>query len=249
MNETEQVTLVRVRGRLRDIALPLRCPACGAAAGVPLRVERVFVREHRRQGVITHTTRGVTTYHVASISVPFCTACAARHMAERAATESPPSPLRTTVAMYGVVALVALAAALVFAAFIWNEIAGGWRPTLTFAAAIASGCAVFAGWFVVQAVNAWRASTTPPPTSITAAFDFGDRQMRRFEPEWREYRLRNAGYARAFTQANAARLWDDKGPLALRAARFRRIAGSLRIAAAAALIVVFVLLVLQAGAP
>lgn len=151
--------------------------------------------------------------------------------------------------MYGVVALVALAVALVFAAFVWNESAGGWHPTLTFATAIAAGCAVFAVWFAMQAVNAWRASTTLPPTSVTSAFDFGDRQMRRFEPEWREYRLRHAGYARAFTQANAARLWDDEGPLALRAARLRRIAASLRIAAAAALIVVFVLLVLQAGTP
>jgi hypothetical protein len=249
MTDAEQVTLVRVRGRLRDIALPPRCPACGAAAGVPLRVERVFARERRRRGVVTDTARGVTTFHIASINVPFCTACAARHMAERAATEPPPSPLRTTVAMYGVVALVALAAALVFAVFIWNELAGGWRSTLTFAAAIATGCTVFAGWFAVQAMNAWRASATLPPTSITAAFDFGDRQMRRFEPEWREYRLRHAGYARAFIQANAARLWDDEGPQAIRAARLRRIADSLRIVAAAALVVAFVLLALQAGAP
>lgn len=249
MTDTEQVTVVRVRGRLRDITLPPRCPACGAAAGVPLRVERVFARERRRRGIITDAARGVTTFHVATINVPFCTACAARHMAERAATESPPSPLRTTVVMYGVVALVALAAALVFGMFIWNELAGGWRPTLTFAASIAAGCAVFAGWFAVQAANAWRASITLPPTSITAAFDFGDRQTHRFEPEWREYRLRHAGYARAFIQANAARLWDDEGPQAIRAARLRRIVGSLRIVAAAALVVVFVLLALQAGTP
>ncbi len=249
MTDTEQVTLVRVRGRLRDITLPPRCPACGAAAGVPLRVERVFARERRRRGVVADAARGVTTFHVATINVPFCTACAARHMAERAATEPLPSPLRTTVAMYGVVALIALAAALVFGVFIWNELPGGWRPTLTFAASIAAGCAVFAGWFVVQAVNAWRASMTLPPTSITAAFDFGDRQARRFEPEWREYRLRHAGYARAFIQANAARLWDDNGPHARRAARLRRIADSLRIVAAAALVVVFVLLALQAGIP
>ncbi|MCS6938719.1 MAG: hypothetical protein NZM94_05570 [Roseiflexus sp.] len=249
MTDTEQVTLVRVRGRLRDLTLPPRCPACGAAAGVPLRVERVFARERRRRGIIADTARGVTTFHVAAINVPFCTACAARHMAERAATEAPPSPLRTTVAMYGVVALIALAAALVFGVFIWNELAGGWRPTLTFAASIAAGCTVFAGWFFVQAVNVWRASITLPPTSITAAFDFGDRQTRRFEPEWREYRLRHAGYARAFIQANAARLWDDEGPQAIRAARLRRIADSLRIVAAAALVVVFVLLALQAGTP
>lgn len=249
MTDTEQVTVVRVRGRLRDITLPPRCPACGAAAGVPLRVERIFVRERRRRGIITDTARGVTTFHVVSITVPFCTACAARHMAERATTEVQPSPLRTTVAMYGVIALVALAAALVFGMFIWNEIAGGWRPALTFAASIMAGCTVFAGWFIVQAVNVWRASITLPPTSITAAFDFGDRQTRRFEPEWREYRLRNAGYAHAFTQANAARLWDDEGPQAMRAARLRRIAGALRIVAAAALVVVFVLLALQAGTP
>lgn len=249
MNDAEQWTVVRVRGRLRTLALPPRCPACGGAAGVMLRVERVFAHEHRRRGIITDTARGVTTFHIASINVPFCTACAARHMAERAAADPPPSPLRTTAAMYGVVALVALAAALVFGAFIRHELAGGWRPTLTFAAAIAAGCTVFAGWFVVQALNAWRASITLPLTSITAAFDFGDRQMRRFEPEWREYRLRNAGYARAFIQANATRLWDDKGPQATRATRLRRIAGSLRIVAAAALVVVFVLLALQAGTP
>ncbi|MDW8215921.1 MAG: hypothetical protein RMJ55_20410, partial [Roseiflexaceae bacterium] len=60
---------------------------------------------------------------------------------------------------------------------------------------------------------------------------------------------RHAGYARAFIQANAARLWDDEGPQAIRAARLRRIADSLRIVAAAALVVVFVLLALQAGTP
>ncbi|MDW8148733.1 MAG: hypothetical protein RMJ48_20855 [Roseiflexaceae bacterium] len=251
MTDTEQITVVKVRGRLRDIALPPRCPACGAAAHVTLRVERVFARERRRRGIMTDTMRGVTTFHVASINVPFCTACAARHMAERAASEAPPSPLRTTAAMYGIVALVALAVALIFGVFIWNELAGGWRPSLTFAASIAAGCAVFAGWFAVQAVNAWRASLTLPPTSITAAFDFGDRQARRFEPEWREYRLRHAGYARAFIQANAARLWDENGPLAARAVRLRRVADLLRLVAAAALIVVFVLLALQLqpGAP
>jgi hypothetical protein len=249
MMDAEHAAIVRVRGRLRDITLPPRCPACGGAASVMLRVERVFARERRRRGIITDAARGVTTFHVASINVPFCTACAARHMAERAATELPPSPLRTTAAMYGVVALVALVAALVFLVFIWNEIASGWRPTLTFAASIAAGCAVFAGWFVVQAVNGWRASVTLPPTSITAAFDFGDRQTRRFEPEWREYRLRHVGYAHAFIQANAARLWDEADPLAARAARLRRIADSLRIVAAAALIVIFVLLAFQAGVP
>jgi hypothetical protein len=249
MTEAEQVTIVRVRGRLRNITLPPRCPSCGGAAGVTLRVERVFARERRRRGITTDMPRGVTTFHVASINVPFCTACAARHMAERASAEPVPSPLRTTAAMYGVVAGVALVAALIFALFIWNASAGGWRPTLTFAASIAVGCAVFAGWFAVQAINALRAGATLPPTSITAAFDFSDRQVRRFEPEWREYRLRHAGYARLFMQANAARLWDETGPLAMRAARLRRIADSLRVAAAAALIVLFVLLALQAGTP
>lgn len=50
MTEAEQITIVRVRGRLRDITLPPRCPACGGAAGVMLRVERAFAREHRRRG-------------------------------------------------------------------------------------------------------------------------------------------------------------------------------------------------------
>lgn len=249
MTETEQVTIVRVRGRLRDIALPPRCPACGGAAGVTLRVERVFARERRRRGITTDMPRGVTTFHVASINVPFCTACAARHMAERATTEPVPSPLRTTAAMYGAVAGIALVAASIFAIFIWNTSAGGWRPTLTFAASIAVGCTVFAGWFAVQAFNALRAGATLPPTSITATFDFSDRYARRFEPEWRAYRLQHAGYAHMFIQANAARLWDETGPLALRAARLRRIADSLRVAAAAALIVIFVLLALQAGTP
>jgi hypothetical protein len=176
MTEAEQVTIVRVRGRLRNITLPPRCPSCGGAAGVTLRVERVFARERRRRGITTDMPRGVTTFHVASINVPFCTACAARHMAERATAEPVPSPLRTTAAMYGVVAGVALVAALFFAVFIWNASAGGWRPTLTFAASIAVGCAVFAGWFAVQAINALRAGATLPPTSITAAFDFSDRQ-------------------------------------------------------------------------
>lgn len=249
MTEEAQTTVVRVRGRLRDLTLPPRCPSCGAAAHIVLRVERVFVRERRRRGIINDTMRGVTTFHVASINVPFCTACAARHMAERAATEISPSPLRAIAATYGIIALAALVAALVFTLFIWNGIAGGWRPALTFAASIATGCVVFAGWFTVQAVNAWRAGLTPPPTSVTAMFDFGDRQSRRFEPEWREYRLGHVGYARAFVQANAARLWDDAGPQAIRAAHLRRAADSLRIAAAAVLIVVFVLLALQVGIP
>ncbi|MFQ3632855.1 hypothetical protein [Roseiflexus sp.] len=249
MNAMQQVIAVRVSGRLHTIMLPPRCPACGAAASVTLRVERVFVREHRRRGVMSDSARSVMTFHIASIDVPFCTACAARHMAERAAADPTPSPLRAIAVMYGVVALVALVVALVFALFVWNEIAGGWRPAMTLATSIAAGCVVLGGWLIVQAVNAWRASMTPPPTSVTAMFDFGDRQSRRFEPEWREYRLHNPEYARAFVQANAARLWEDAGLQATRAARLRRVAGSLRVAAAAVLIVVFVLLALQAGVP
>ncbi|MGQ9827794.1 MAG: hypothetical protein ACUVSW_08005 [Roseiflexus sp.] len=249
MTHAEQITIVRVRGRLRDITLPPRCPACGGAAGVTLRVERVFVREHRRRGITSDVPRGVTTCHVASINVPFCTACAARHMAERTAADLISSPLRTTAAMYGVISGVALVAALIFTIFVWNASGGGWRPTLTFATVIVAGCVVFAVWFAFQAINVLRASAALPPTSITAAFDFSDRQARRFEPEWREYRLRHADYAHMFIKANAGRLWDENGPMALRAARLHRIADSLRVATAAALIIIFVLLALQTGAP
>lgn len=243
-------TAIKLYGQLSDLTLPPICPACGAAASVPLRIERVFARERRRRGVISAAPRGITTYHCAVLTVPFCHACAARHMAERAAAaDAPRSYLRSTAFMYGVVAAMALAGALVFGSFVWNAYPGGWRPALTFAASIAAGCAAFAGWFAHQVVNTLRAGATPPPTSVTAAFDFGDNQAARFEPEWRVYRLRNVTYTRAFQQANAARIWDETGPRFARAARLRHFAGMLRIAAAAVLLVAFILFALRAGMP
>ncbi|NWG22634.1 MAG: hypothetical protein HXY39_20195 [Chloroflexi bacterium] len=243
-------TTIKIYGPLRDLTLPPICPACGAAASVPLRIERVFARERRRRGVISTAPRGITTYHCVALTVPFCHACAARHMAERAAAaDTPPSHLRSTAFMYGVVAAVAMAGALLFGAFVWNAYPGGWRPALTFAASIAAGCAAFAGWFAHQVINTLRAGATPPPTSITAVFDVSDNQAARFEPEWRVYRLRNATYARAFAQANAAWLWDETSPRFARAARLRHLAGTLRVATIAVLLVAFILFALRAGRP
>lgn len=247
MTKPADIPAIRLQGRLYHLALPPLCPACGAPASVALRVDRVFARERRRQTVIQSAPRGVTTFHVASLNVPFCKTCAARHMAERAAAGAPRSLLRSTALMYGFVAAATLVVALFCGAYIANQMTAGWRPALSFAVSIAAGCTLFAGWFVMRAIGAFRAGATPPPTSITAAFEFSDNRAQQLEPEWREYRLRHSAYAQAFAQANALRAWNKSNPLFVRVARLRDAAGALRLVAVAALVVAFVLFALRAG--
>lgn len=188
------------------IQFPPQCPACGGEGAVTVPIVKAFPPrtedEEEREGVV-------------SFNISFCESCALRHAKEqrrpgiidhlRRLCSNPGNALGATIV--GVIGLFFIREALAklsLALFVFSLLPIG-----------------IALWLLRLNWNLQPSKFLPPPTSVTASVDFGEYASKEFEPLWLQFSFQSDGYARAFRELNAARLWDPGGGVAM-AARQKR---------------------------
>ena len=187
--------------RTLEIAVPLKaldyppmCANCGTATSELLDVAKVFRR------VSTGPDANPDAFVVEHARVPVCQPCMSRHAGEVRKVSTAERLWITCrgreaggVPAYGVLGLLML--------YAYSR-----RPSLIFL-----GLAALFGLLVWYSYRtAYRDSehlATPPPTSVTSAFDFSDVQARHSKREHRTLILRNDLFADALATRNPASFW------------------------------------------
>jgi hypothetical protein len=200
-------------GSLSDVAMPRICANCGAAASESIAVENIF----------TGHSRNPNSHVVASIYVPFCPSCIARHRSEARVV----TPLERFFLCFRAGVVVAALGAGGFAAFfglkVLKELAtGDGQSAMILFAVVALFGLVAAGCFYTAYKQTARLAVIPR-TSVTSAFDYGADCSGMFEPERHRYWSRNEAFAEAFAEINQKRVWHSRGRAA-RAAKSKRAA-------------------------
>jgi hypothetical protein len=198
---------VELRGAPRSLVWPALCPCCGAPAGERITVRKAFGRP-RFRGVRSRASWST----IASVDIPFCAGCVARHDATRERRGLLREVLRTFVLNPLIIPLVG---------FVWvgartwpsvrevpldapNAWAMWWLPALMVAGFV---------WTVVVAWRGTRADRVEKQTEVTESCDYSDDVSGWFERERRMYAIRDAAFAEAFVAANRDRVWtaeDDE---------------------------------------
>jgi hypothetical protein len=191
--------------RRAGLRFPGVCPACGAGAAVPIRIEKAFEYwedEERRERLVVH-------------SILFCEACADQHAGESRKA----SWVEWTRRLFSEpgMALGAIVVGGVGLAFL--------RDALEKLSLLVFALACFplgiSYWLWRQSWNRKPSAFLAPSTSVSSQVDFSDVASEAFEPEWIRFGARREDYAAAFRAANAERLWDPGGGEAV-AARQKR---------------------------
>lgn len=192
---------IELVGRTGALEWPSICASCGAETGDRLTVRKVFGRPrsyYRRHGTYRRQI-------IAAADVPYCADCAARHRALVPSRSLLGDLWRmlwpVLIPMFGAawalmltlrIALAEQAHGGLNAKYVWG------MPALF--GFILLWCLVLAWWWT-------RAARVEKQTEVTLACDFSDDVSWFWERERRIYALRDERFARAFTDANAGRVW------------------------------------------
>lgn len=188
------------------IAFPRMCPACGGRGEVVIPRAKAFQRGDHEDGV--HEV-------VVEFPVLYCRGCAEKDARERK-TSGVWDALRRLCTDPGTV-LGAVVVGVVGLLFLEDGLKK-LSPLVVGFSLLPLGTA----WFLLrQSWNKAPGRFLPPPTTVTASVDFSDSCAAEYEPEWLRFTFQHAGYAAAFRELNAGRLWDPGGGEAM-AARQKR---------------------------
>ena len=188
VNHPHRVTLLEGSGRPN---FPNLCPNCGKAAFGCIVVQKVF-----RQAAASGS---VTSYLIQQAEVPYCDNCTKQHHREQQLLTRPQRVMVSLADGLTVSALGSSFMALVFLPAALRSVAQPGFPLLL----------VVVAFFVVIAGSsfscAWKQNSyrrIAPQTSITLAFDFGERYSPLFTAARCTYAIRNAAFAQAFMKLN-----------------------------------------------
>lgn len=187
-----------LRGDPDSWDFPALCPNCGAAASVKLDCTKVFRRTH---------SDSPNSHIVASVAVPFCDACVARHGGS-VQVQTPLWRLLSGFADGEMLGAVFPGMAAVFVLWLaLNDLANGRIVRSLTMLPIAAVFGAIA-WFMRGHV--WRETAhlrVPPQTDVTKAFDFSDDVAPAFESPRFVCTVRDARFAAAFQALNRPREW------------------------------------------
>ena len=188
VNHPHRVTLLEGSGRPN---FPELCPNCGKAAFGCIVVQKVF-----RQAAASDS---VTSYLIQQAEVPYCDNCTKQHHREQQLLTRPQRVMVSLADGLTVSALGSGFMALVFLPAALRSVAQPGFPLLL----------VVVAFFVVIAGSsfsgAWKQNSyrrIAPQTSITLAFDFGERYSPLLTAARCTYAIRNAAFAQAFMKLN-----------------------------------------------
>jgi hypothetical protein len=186
-----------LRGDPGSWDFPALCPNCGAAAPHQLVCSKVFRRTH---------SDSPNSYLVASVAVPFCDGCIARHRAQA----QPPTPLRQVLSSFATGDMLgALFPGMAAAFVVWlalKDLFDGRVDRFLVMLAVAGFGAI--AWF--QRRHVWQETAylrVPPQSDVTQAFDFSDDIAPAFESPRFVCTVRDARFASAFEALNRPREW------------------------------------------
>lgn len=173
------------------LGFPPLCAYCGQAAFANILVQKVF-----RQ---TSWGDSVTTFVTQQAEVPFCDRCIAQHHSEQRLLTW---PQRVWVSLATGLTVSAVGCGFLALMFLPVALKDVGRPGFPFPLVVVA-------FFVLIATSsftgAWKQNAhrrVAPQTSITLAFDFSERCAPWLETARCTYSIRNAAFARAFTQIN-----------------------------------------------
>lgn len=200
----QNVVVVAVIGRLRDIAFPPVCVNCAQPASARMPVHKTI--SYGEDGGL------LPSRYVESVAPLFCQTCI--EISQRARPSDPTLPFKRILRGW----ILWLPIAATFAA-------GSWALDASFPAIWRIGLAAFfwslTAWCCSSLWRQTRYLAVPPPDSVTSAIYFSPNQSRTFEPQWRKFTFRNPDYAEQFRRANQRRLWSSTHPAAQRAIALR----------------------------
>lgn len=214
------------------VQFPLMCPNCGAPAQRTLEVRRAL-----QTYVYNSDGPNETVHEIRSYPVPFCEHCIHRHFSA-AAGASPWLPLKRMFGGDGAGEALGGTIVLLVGAFFLKEGILKLSPVLL-------GFAMLPGtigsWLMYRNWRRNEHMSVAPASEVTSAVECTPNLSLDFEPAWRAFRFRNAGFAEQFRRLNAERIWDPQGEQAQQA-RSQRRRRSARTTAAVAAVVAVVLL-------
>jgi hypothetical protein len=188
------------------------CANCGNATSESLEVAKVF------RHVDASNDGSPDTFSMARVMVPFCPPCAAQHRSElRQVT----SFRRFAMTLHGRSMLSAIGLGAIALSIVFMTTRSTSATLLLWSVAALFG---LLAWVCVRAAySETEHLATPPPTSISSAFDFTDDHAQRFEREHRTVTLRNPTFADAFLARNGSHVWNPEDPANRKAAQTRNL--------------------------
>ena len=189
---------IEVSGRVR---FPRLCAHCGVSADQTLPISQTFTRKYTQRrksgGRVTRHYRETTTFRV-----PFCTMCVAQHEQE---------VVRPTWRHYAQQAMAMLSYAtaasvtLVLVVSMWTD----WlqRDNVTLANGLGSMVFFVCGVLLPMYLGVHRSRhfVVSPPTSITSAVSFADKERQTWRTTTRKFYFKNSTYAQHFALENRER--------------------------------------------
>lgn len=188
-------------GRDRQIVFPRYCVSCNAPANGRVPVQKIF----KRVGMISGGGHDGTYKVVASFNVPFCHACIDRHK-----QEAVPLTWRNWLMAFFMGGMLIVPAVYIFllSLNLWRDFLLAVARSDLMTAVIYGPLCVLSLVPISMLFVVGRQLSRPylviPPTSITSAIDFSDRDRTR------TFRFRHEGYAERFRQANREHLGAPK---------------------------------------
>ena len=188
------------------------CANCGNATSESLEVAKVF------RHVDESGESAPDTFSIGRVAVPFCPPCTAQHLSE----VQPIAGSRRFLTMFRGRSAgegLGLGAIMLFVLFLMTR-----SPSRSLLLPGIAAVLGFLSWICFRA--AYRETehlATPPPTSITSAFDFSEDHAKLFEREHRTVTLRNPTFADVFLARNTTRVWNAEDPANQKATKSRNL--------------------------
>lgn len=188
VNHPHRVTLLEGSGGPN---FPDLCPNCGKAEFGRIAVQKVF-----RQAA---SSDSVTSYVMQQAEVPHCVNCAEQHYREQQLLTR---LQRVVVSLADGLTVSALSSSFMALVFLPAALRSVAQPGFPLPLVVLAFFVVIAG---SSFSGAWKQNTyrrIAPQTSITLAFDFGERYSPLFKAARCTYAIRNAAFAQAFVKPN-----------------------------------------------
>jgi hypothetical protein len=187
------------------------CANCGNATSESLEVAKVF--RH-----VDTSNDSPDTFSIVRVMVPFCPPCEAQHKNE---LRPVPSFERFAMTLHGRSMLSAFGLGAIALLIVFMTARSTSATLLLWSLAALFG---LLAWVCVRAAySETEHLATPPPTSISSAFDFTDDHAQLFEGEHRTVTLRNPTFADAFVARNSIHIWNPEDPVHRKAAKTRNL--------------------------
>ena len=188
------------------------CANCGNATSESLEVAKVF------RHVDKSNDNSPDRFSVARVMVPFCPPCMAQHRSElRQVTPFQ----RFAMTLHGRSMVCALGLGAIALSIVFITTRSTSATLLLWSLAALFG---LLAWVCVRAAySETEHLATPPPTSISSAFDFTDDHAQPLEREHRTVTLRNPTFADAFLARNSSHVWNPEDPANRKAGQTRNL--------------------------